>query len=393
MKSSGPSESPARDSDRVFSPPHESALNQTTKVCSTVPVTQTRFVIFDAAVDQEREQWLDLWHRWPDHEVWAHPGYVQLFSRPSDRALCACLDEKSGGILFPLIVRPISAEPWAFEDQTSCDLVSPYGYGGPFGWGATDTPLFWKCFDEWAQAIHAVSLCTRFLGRIDQTIPFVGETAAKGSSIVVLLNQDAEAIWNGYNSSIRRNIKAAERAGILVVSDPRCERLDEFLTVYYRTMDRVGALSKYYFHRNTFFRKLIAQLPEHVVLFHALHQNRVVSSELVLLSPRSVYSFLGGTLPECFPTRADQLLRHAINMWGKEQGKERVVLGGGYAAAIDSLYQYKKKFSVTEIPFSLGSRIFDPDRYNSLVQARREWEMGKGNEWCPTRGFFPLYRD
>ena len=393
MVSSGPSELTVRDSDRIFSPPDESALNQETKVCRTVPVTQARFAIFDAAVDQEREQWLDLWHQWPDREVWAHPDYLQLFSRPSDRVLCACLIQISGGILFPLIVRPMSAEPWAFQDQTSYDLVSPYGNGGPFGWGATDTPLFWKCFDEWAQAIHAVSLCTRFMGSIDPAIPFVGETTAKSACIVVSLNQTAEAIWNGYTSSIRRNIKAAERAGVTVVFDPCCERLDEFLTVYYGTLDRVGALTKYYFHPNTFFRKLIAALREHVVLFHALLQKRVVASELVLLSRRSVYSFLTGTLPEGFPTRAHQVLRHAINMWGKEQGKERVVLGGGYAGERDSLFHYKKKFSVTEIPFSLGSRIFDPDRYQAFVQARREWETGKGNEWCPTRGFFPLYRD
>jgi len=390
---SDPSESTVHDSDRVFSPLHESALNQTTQVFSTVPGTHAGFAIFDAAVDQEREQWLDLWHRWPDHEVWAHPDYVQLFSRPSDRVLCACLNEISGGILFPLIVRPMSAEPWALQDQTSCDLVSPYGNGGPFGWGTTDTPLFWKCFDEWAQAIHAVSLCTRFLGSFDHEIPFVGETTAKSACIVVSLNQAAEAIWKGYTSSIRRNIKAAERTGVTVAFDPCCERLDEFLTVYYGTLDRVGALAKYYFHPNTFFRKMIATLHEHVVLFHALVKKRVVSSELVLLSRRSVYSYLTGSLPEGLQTRAHQFLRHAINMWGKEQGKERVVLGGGYAGQRDSLFHYKKKFSVTEIPFSLGSRIFDPDRYQSLVQARREWETVKGNEWCPRIGFFPLYRD
>jgi hypothetical protein len=356
-----------------------------------VPVTGARFVIFDAAVAQEREQWLDLWHRWPDHEVWAHPGYTQVFSRPSDRVLCACLDEISGGILFPLIVRPISAEPWAPQDQTHCDLVSPYGYGGPFGWGAPDTRLFWKHFDEWADAINAVSLCTRLLASIDQTIPFVGETTAKSSCIVVSLEQDAEGIWQGYDRSIRLNIRQAERAGVSVVSDPRCERLDEFLMVYYGTMDRVGARSTYYFPKSLF-RELIAQLPEYVVLFRALHQNRVVSSELVLLSPRSIYSFLGGTLPEGLQIRSHQLLRHAINMWGKEQGKERVVLGGGYAADKDNLFRYKKKFSVNEIPFSMGSRIFDHDRYQSFAGIRREWETAHGNEWCPRVDFFPLYR-
>ena len=350
----------------------------------------TPFVILDAAVVQEREQWLDLWHRWSEKEIWAHPGYAQLFSRPSDRVLCTCLNEISGGILFPLIVRPISEETWAPQDKTFCDLVSPYGYGSLFGWGTTDTPLFWKRFDEWAHAINAVSLFTRLLTFNEHVIPFVGETTDKSSCIVVSLDQDAEGIWQGYDRSIRLNIRQAERAGVTVVSDPSCERLDEFLMVYYGTMDRVGAHSTYYFPKSLF-RELIALFPEQVALFHALHQSSVVSSELVLLSPRSIYSFLGGTLPEGLQTRSHQHLRHAINMWGKEHGKERVVLGGGYADK-DSLFRYKRKFSVNEIPFSVGSRIFDHDRYQSLAGIRREWETAHGNEWCPQVGFFPLYR-
>ena len=156
-------------------------------------------------------------------------------------------------------------------------------------------------------------------------------------------------------------------------------------------MNRLGALSTYYFPKS-FFKKLCLQFPEQCVLFHALHQNCVVSSELVLLSPRNIYSFLGGTLPEGLDTRAHQLLRHAVNMWGQEQGKERVVLGGGYADK-DSLFRYKKKFSPnSEISFSVGTRIFDYDGYQSLTRARREWETAHGNKWCPRAGFFPLYR-
>src|SRR6185436_8229365 len=105
----------------------------------------------DPAEPRDRAAWLDLWNRWPDREVMAHPDYVRLSARPEDRVVAATWQGDAGGILYPFIVRPLSAEPWGAAGGRACDLTTAYGYGGPFAWNVTeaDTRAFWTEFDEW----------------------------------------------------------------------------------------------------------------------------------------------------------------------------------------------------------------------------------------------------
>ena len=339
----------------------------------------------------EREHWVRLWERWPDREVWAHPDYVALFARSGDKSLCACRVEPAGAILFPLILRPLTEEPWVEPNHPACDLVSPYGYGGPFAWGTLTTAIFWSEFVDWVRQIHAVSLFTRLSLFKDQLASFFGNTTVVGQCIVVSVQQAPDDIFKNYDKSARENVRQAERMRVTVASDPGCSRLEEFLSIYYSTMDRLAADQAYYFPR-PFFRNLIDRLPEQVMLFHALYDGRVVSTELLLLTPRHVFAFLGGTVTDALHLRCNQLLRHGINLWAKEHGKQQVILGGGYAGQ-DSLFRYKKKFAPNgAVDFSVGRCIFDETAYRGLVDKRIEWEAEAGKQWVPKAGFFPVYR-
>ena len=289
---------------------------------------QATFLLLDAAIPEQRAQWFSLWHRWHVREVMAHPGYGELFARPGDRTVCACQVGEESGILFPLIVRPLYSEPWGRGEGEPCDLVSPYGYGGPFGWGSYNVEAFWTGFDQWAQTIRAVSLFTRFSLFKDQLIPFFGDTIAKGPCVIVPLVQDPNAMLASYAKTVRENIRQAERAGVTFEADPECRRLGEFLSAYYATMNRVEARSNYYFPKS-FFERLIAEFPNQVLLGHALHNQQVVSSQLVLISGDHLYAFLDGTLEEGLRLRANPCLSHGVNLWGSAQGKKQAVLGGG----------------------------------------------------------------
>ena len=352
---------------------------------------QATFLLLDAAVPEQRAQWLSLWHRWPAQEVMAHPGYGELFARPEDRIVCASQMGEESGILFPLIMRPLCSEPWGRGEGDTSDLVSPYGYGGPFGWGPYHVEEFWTGFDQWAQAIRAVSLFTRFSLFKDQLIPFFGDTVGKGPCVVVPLNQEPHAMLNSYAKTVRENIRQAERAGVAFESDPECRRLEEFLSVYYATMNRVGARPMYYFPKS-FFERLIAQLPKQVALFHALHNQRIVSTELLLISNDRLFSFVGGTLEEGLRLRANPLLRHGVHLWGKAQDKNHVVLGGGYSGE-DSLLRFKQRYAPNgSVSFYVGTKIFDSHSYQALIDKRATWERGQGHQWSPAQDFFPTYR-
>ncbi|MEO7864217.1 MAG: GNAT family N-acetyltransferase, partial [Nitrospirales bacterium] len=334
---------------------------------------QDTFLLLDAAVPEQRAQWLDLWRTWPNRDVVAHAAYAQLFAGPEDRVVCACQMGVEGGILFPLIVRPLRIEPWGEEEGETYDLVSPYGYGGPFGWGSFRVEAFWMGFDRWVASIRAVSLFTRFSLFKDQLIPFYGDTLAKVPCVIVSLTQEPEALLGSYVKTVRENVHQAERAGVTLELDLECRRLEEFLAVYYSTMNRLGALATYYFPKS-FFERLIAQLPGQVALFHARHNQRIVSSELLLISKNYLYPFLAGTLEEGLRLRANPLLRHGVNLWGKAQGKQHVVLGGGYSGE-DSLLLYKKRFAPNGgVQFCVGTRILDNHMYQTLIDKRATWE-------------------
>lgn len=349
------------------------------------------FLLLDASIPEQRFRWEALWKEWPKKDIVAHPAYAQLFARSQDRVVCACQIGDTGGILFPLIVRPLCLEPWAKEESDTVDLVSPYGYGGPFGWGTFDADEFWKEFDQWARAHRAVSLFTRLSLFKDQLIPFYGETLARGPCVMVSLDQPSADILQSYDKAARENVRQAKRCGISVEVDAECRRMEEFLTIYSDTMSRLEALPLYHFSRE-FFDKLLSGLSGHVMMVHALYQQRIVSTELLLVSEDYLYSFLGGTLKEGFPVRANPLLRHEINLWAKEHGKQRVVLGGGYPGR-DGLLRYKRRYAPNgDVPFYVGTKIFDQALYQELLEKRAAWEKLQYKFWSPLGDFFPAYR-
>src|SRR6266542_3409543 len=270
-----------------------------------------RHRVLDASVPGELSAWLALWERWPGREVFAHPEYVRLFARPGDRAVCAVGEDAGGVILFPLVVRPLAAEPWAPPGEPRSDAVSPYGYGGPFafGEGARDDEGFWRAHEGWCREAGVVSTFAR-LSLFDQQLSRIPvPVESRGPNVVRALGPDLSAIWMEYDRQVRANVKAAERSGVEIEVDRTGARLDAFVEVYEHTMRRRGASGWYFFPRS-FFDDLVRGLAGQFVFFHALHAGQVVSSELILLSREHAYMLLSGTRAEAYPLRPNDLLRH-----------------------------------------------------------------------------------
>ena len=82
----------------------------------------------------------------------------------------------------------------------------------------------------------------------------------------------------------------------------------------------------------------------------------------------------------------------AVANWGSAQGKQHVVLGGGYSGE-DGLLRYKQRYAPNgSVLFSVGSKIFDHDAYHALIETRVAWEFQQGRHWAPSCDFFPAYR-
>ncbi|HEX8907766.1 MAG TPA: GNAT family N-acetyltransferase [Anaeromyxobacteraceae bacterium] len=346
----------------------------------------TTFHVLDAASPGDLARWLALWRRWPEREIMAHPEYARLFARPGDRVVCLAGEDDAGGILFPLLLRPLAVEAWSVAGEERLDAITPYGYGGPFAWGVRDEGAFWRAHAAWCRERRIVSTFVRLSLFPEQLAQPPGRVEVRARNIVVPLAGGAEALWKGYEGKVRKWVRLAERAGLEVELDRTGARLDDFVRVYTHTMERNGADSWYFFPRQ-FFAQIAERLAGHFAFFHTLSRGEVVSSDLVLCSEEHVYYFLGGTHASAFPLGPNYLLKHRIASWAAEEGKKGYVLGGGYEPD-DGLFRYKRAYARHgEVPFRVGCLVHDEAGYAALVAAR-----GAAGGWAPRPGFFPAYR-
>lgn len=347
-----------------------------------------------ASDPSERSEWRALLERWQHREVWAEPAYVELFAGTGEEACAVAWSQDGAVVLFPVVVRSLEALPWV-GGQQGRDVVSPYGYGGPFfvaGRGSEGAGrAFWSDYDVWAEELRVVSTFARLS-------LFVSELAHPGQgveevahNVIVDLTMRDEDLWMGYAHKVRKNVNRARRNGVVVAADPDGDRLEEFIEIYRHTMERRGAGSGYYFPRE-FFERIVRDLRGNYCFFHAFIGERMVSTELVLMCRRHVYSFLGGTRSQDFDQRPNDLLKHEIAVWAQRRGLVAFVLGGGYLPD-DGIFQFKRSFSPNGVvPFSVLRRVHDQETLAELVVARREYERAHGCEWVPRTGFFPQYR-
>ncbi|TFB71891.1 GNAT family N-acetyltransferase [Cryobacterium glaciale] len=352
-----------------------------------VPAVST-FRVLDASVDEDAYEWARLWGQWAQREVQAHPAYSRLFVDKRSAALCATLSAPEGTILFPFLLRSLSHKPYAHAvAHGATDIVTPYGYGGAFCWGPAVenlTDQFWTTFTQWASTRQVVSEFIRFSLEPESMLSYPGTIEFKQDNVVRDLEMPAEVLWMDFDHKVRKNVKKAERSGVVVEVDEEGVRFEEFFEIYERTMDRRDAGTGYYFPRE-FFNAIHQGLSGQYVYFHALHGGKVISTELVLVSIDSTYSFLGGTDSEYFDLRPNDLLKHRAMLWAIAQGKRRFVLGGGYAPN-DGIFRYKRAFAPNGArPFSVGSRVLRPRVYLEMSAAA-------GSGGTPSDGYFPAYR-
>jgi len=350
-----------------------------------------RFQIFDAAKNEEYNNWLRAWSGWPLHEVFAHPEYVKLFARDCDRSICAVQESPDGLILLPMILRPLSVEAWAGADNPHYDLVAPYGFGGPYVTGRCDMEDFWRQFQIWAVELGAISAFFRLSPFAADIKGFIDTVEVSGGNVIRSLTEGKEGIWNDYKHVVRTCVRCAEQSGVTVEFDETGTTLATFIRLYYRTMQRCQAAQQYFFSED-FFRQLTTNLAGQFFLSQAMYQGEVLASKMVLSSKEHIYPFLGGSDENFFKLNPNEFLDTHIFQWGIEHGKKSCVLGGGYDG-YDGVFQYKKKFAPSGIvPFLVGKHIFDPTAYQIMCEKRKKHELERGQVSMEDGTFFPAYR-
>ncbi|UKA74585.1 GNAT family N-acetyltransferase [Arthrobacter sp. FW306-07-I] len=355
-----------------------------------------QFCLWDADNPDDFDSWVTAWEKWPEKEVGAHPGYGKLFKAPGDRFLCAAyITPSNGSVLYPFILRDVPQYLVTLhQEETLRDIITPYGYGGPYAWDLIDPSIvssqFWKQFDAWATENNVVSEFIRFSLFPHALLPYPGDVISRSCNIVRSLELDDNAMFLSFEKKVRKNVRKAERSGLRVEIDEHGGRIDEFLRIYDSTMKRREADDSYRFPK-TFFEALHGGLAGYFAYAYVLYEQDVISTELLLVSGFHVYSFLGGTLEEYFELRPNDLLKHEVIRWARSKGKTNYVLGGG-ALPGDGIERYKRSFAPSgAVEFMTGQRILHPGTYQQLLEARRS-AAGADVDLVGPSAYFPAYR-
>ena len=264
------------------------------------------------------------------------------------------------------------------------DISTPYGYGG-----------FWIEGDDYSSLEKEyVELCTekRFISEFIRfhlyskyIDVFSGTIDCYTNNVVRSLDLNLSEMIMNFEHKVRKNVKTAKRLGLKIDIDETGKRLKEFLDIYYGTMERRDA-GGYYFFPEDFFRT-INEMHGNYVYIHAVYENKIISTELVLYGKENGYSFLGGTISGYFHLRPNDFLKFEMMKWLKEKGINRFILGGGYGKD-DGIFRYKKSFAPNGVQkFYVGKRIFNREKYDYLMSLR-----GKEHNFSLNSEFFPQYR-
>ena len=204
--------------------------------------------------------------------------------------------------------------------------------------------------------------------------------------IYIDLTLDKERLWQeSFSRACRKNIRRAQREGILVFPATTEEHIHEFHRIYSLTMERNQAAERYFFSPE-YFLAFFTQMPKNAKFMLAAKGDQIVAGTLYLHDKSDVYSYLGGAdhdYQQMRPTNA--IIYHTIQ-WAQRKGKQRLVLGGGYQPG-DGIFRFKASFSPLRAPFHVYRHVHDRPTYQALCRA---WEQ---HFQVPVRkDYFPPYR-
>ena len=289
------------------------------------------------------EKWNDYVKKVPNYDVFYLKEYVFSFmkeNRENGEPLLIIYENGEDYAINVVFRRDISETEYfngKLEEGKYFDLISPYGYGGFLG-NVSDYEKVDLEYEEYCRQSGYICEFVRFELFSDYYRFFAGEVETRTHNVIRDLDMELDDIWMDFKQKVRKNVKRATKSGLEIVVDESGKYLDDFLNIYYGTMERTKAESQFFFSR-AFFERL-SQMHGNYVYFHVKYEEKIISTELVIYGADTCYSYLGGTNKEFFDLRPNDFLKYEIIKWAKKKGLKRFVLGGGYGQD-DGIYQYK----------------------------------------------------
>ena len=325
--------------------------------------------------------------KYPD--IYFEPAYARLYESENSKAEEFRFECEYGLITNLFLKRSIPVS--LGNGARYYDLITPYGYGGPVIHWSSDQEKLIKAymaeFQAYAERENIVDEFVRFHPILGNGKVF---QAAYGSlfdrkTVGTNLTYD-DVIGIEFSKHKRKDIrKILSNSAISYEVCEHPETLDDFMEVYYATMDRDNA-SDYYYFSQEYFRNILSSFPKNVITGKVFLDGKLIAMGLYFRYGKYLHAHLSGTLSEYLELSPAYILKYALALWGHENGYQVIHYGGGTSRSSENgLYKFKKDFGrTTEFDFYIAKKIWNKEQYlriNEAMHANMETE------------FFPAYRE
>lgn len=350
-------------------------------------------------IDDE-SAWCDVLARCQEYDSYHLPGYHRVVTRDTQEEPWLFAFEDAGRwAAIPFLKRPV-CQAEGLHDCNVWDAVSAYGYPGAItsvDRRAPEAADFRRAFGaslrESLADLGVVTLLIRQNPLIDTSwlLAEVAEIVEQGPTVAMDLRLSEEEQLSRMRRVHRYDVRCGRRDGITVADDPDFRRLEEFVQIYWETMDRIGASPGYYFPRS-YFTDLKEQLGDRLKILFADLGGETVAAGMFLLTGHIVqYHLSGRTAKHLRIPSGVKIILDEMRVRGSRAGFSWLHLGGGVGAQRDQLFDFKAGFSDAHFTFQTGRIVVQPEVYHDLVRTRRQWLDGQQATIADHR-FFPEYR-
>jgi hypothetical protein len=333
------------------------------------------------------------------YDVYHLPEYVHLEAQITQSIAEAILINEGEKIFFlPYLLRRCDD---ILENHLTTlevfDVVSPYGYPGLLiNQAAFHTPDFLnQALQQLKTVFYTKNVCSAFLRLHPILNHYVQEFLSpedyqvQGETVSIDLTLSEADFWHQTRSTHRTHINKCKRAGFIAKIVDYDDYLNDFISIYHQTMDRVEAKNNFYFNQEYFTG--LSNLNNKIHLCIIELENQIACAAIFTECCEIVQYHLGGTNNDFLKLAPNKLMIDSMRLWAKRRGNKVLHLGGGVGSAKDSLYHFKAGFSQQRHTFLVMRLIIDAEKYFNLVQLRAK-ELKKAPEVFYQSNFFPAYR-
>lgn len=339
-------------------------------------------------LDKDVERYRSLLSKMKSWTVYHEPDYLLAVQCAEYAPVRILVYEKQGdAALLPVVLRGLEDVPGFQAWSGVYDLKTPHEYSGVLASREEHGFYmeFYRALKDYCRGHGIIFGFLRF-NPYREDAPAAEEAGfvvrQSDSQVYVDLQSSAEEIWQGYSSSVRRNIRQAERKDITAACvEPTQDNISVFISLYQATMNRLSAKPFFYFN-DAYFRHLLHRHPWSR-LFFAQRNGKILAASIMLIDVDNAYYHLSCSDFDARRDKPTEAMLAQMVLWAQKHGLNRLHLGGGG----DTLSSFKARFSPYRVPYYIGSCSFDEALYDKACKLFLE----EHPEMCGSK-YMPLYR-